>query len=242
LSGVVELPNTGDMSNWQVFTIKGLNLTSGYQTLKIEAVSGDFNLYELQFKSADNELVTKSDSFESSFGPEWNYSDGDWNIEGGEATINGYGKRLLGSSGWSDYTFEADITYKNTMSAGIIFRVNNPAQGGANNNSSLGTNFLQGYFVGLESSSVILGKHNYSWKSLKTVTGSYSLNKTYHIKVVTSGANIKVYVDNMKTPKIDYTDIDPYISGKVGFRSSNAHVQYDNLKVSTANNLETDRK
>jgi hypothetical protein len=237
LSGVVELPTTGDMSNWNVFTIKGLNLTSGYQTLKVEVVSGDFNFYEMQYKSSDNEFVTKADSFESTFAPEWNYSDGDWKIEDGEAAIDGYGKRVMGSSGWCDYTIESDITYKNAMNAGLIFRVNNPAQGGANNNPALGTNFLQGYFVGLGSSSVILGKHNYSWTSLKTATGSYSLNKTYHIKVVTSGANIKVYVDDMTIPKIDYTDSDPLISGKVGFRSCNAHAHFDNFKVSTTHDL-----
>jgi hypothetical protein len=242
LCGVVELPTTGDMGNWQVFTIKGLNLNSGYQTLKIEVVSGDFNFYEMQFKHADNERITKTDSFESTFSPEWNYSDGDWKIEAGEATIDGYGKRVMGNSGWSDYTIEADITYKNAMNAGIIFRVNNPAQGGANNNSALGTNFLQGYSVGLDNSSVTLGKYNYNWTLLKTAPGSYALNKSYHIKIVTFGANIKVYVDDMVTPKIDYTDNDPFISGKVGFRSCNAHVHYDNFKVSTANNLETDIK
>lgn len=236
LSEVVELPATGDMSSWQVFTVKGLNLISGCQTLKVEVISGDFDLYEMQFKSADNELVTINDSFENIFDPAWNYSDGDWKIEDGEASINGCGKRVMGSTGWSDYTIETDITFKDTMNAGVIFRVNNPANGGANNNPALGTNFFQGYFVGLDSSLITLGKYNYNRISLQSAGGVYSLNTTYHLKIMVSGANIKVYVDDMMIPKLDYTDNDPFISGKIGFRSCNAHVHYDNFKVSTAGN------
>lgn len=36
-------------------------------------------------------------------------------------------------------------------------------------------------------------------------------------------------------PKIDYTDSDPFINGKIGFRSCNAHVHYNNFGLSTAN-------
>jgi len=125
------------------------------------------------------------------------------------------------------------------MNAGVIFRVNNPANGGANDNPSAGTDFLQGYFVGLNKTSVILGKQNYGWKQLKSLAGTYSLNTAYHIKIVTSGANIKVYVTDMTTPKIDYTDPNPIISGKVGFRSNNVHVHFDNLTVTTTDKYAT---
>lgn len=36
------------------------------------------------------------------------------------------------------------------MNAGLIFRVNNPANGGADKYLGLGTDFFQGYFVGIE--------------------------------------------------------------------------------------------
>jgi hypothetical protein len=35
----------------------------------------------------------------------------------------------------------------------------------------------------------------------------------------------------MTTPLIDYTDADPIISGKVGFRVCNAHARFDNFSV-----------
>jgi hypothetical protein len=123
------------------------------------------------------------------------------------------------------------------MNAGIIFRVNNPAQGGANDNSSLGTDFIQGYYVGIYSTSVTLGKQNYGWTQLTSSSATYSLNTVYHIKIVTSGANIKVYVTDMKTPKINYTDANPFISGKVGIRSCNVHAHFDNFTVKTSDNV-----
>jgi hypothetical protein len=239
LTGAVSLPSTGNANTWRTFTVKDLNLSAGYQTLKIETVAGDFNFYEMKFVYADNSIVTQSDDFDNGFSSDWNYSDGDWQIESGAAALNGFGKRTLGSTGWTDYTIEADITYVNAMNAGIIFRVNNPAIGGANDNPSLGTDYLQGYFVGMGNSNVALGKHNYGWESLTSAPGSYSLNTTYHVKIVASGANIKVYVDDMDTPKIDYTDANPFTSGKAGFRVCNSHTRFDNFSVTTSYEQQT---
>ncbi len=229
LTETVQLPNTN--GTWQVYTIKGVNLAAGNQTLKIEAVEGEFELYEMQFREGNNTSMIVTDTFDNSFGKGWNYTDGAWSIVSGQASINGYGKRTLGNIGWTDYTIDCDVTYKNGMNAGLIFRVNNPSQGGENNDSRLGTDFFQGYFVGMGNDKVTLGKHNYSWKSLATSPGSFSLNRKYHIRVAVKGANIKVYVDNMSVPKIDYTDPFPFISGKVGFRSHSTNVLFDNLVV-----------
>jgi len=239
VTGVIDLPSTGGMSTFRTFTIHGLNLTAGYQTLKIEVVNDDFNFYEMQFIPAENELVTKTDPFDTAFSSDWNYNDGNWTIESGQANIDGFGKKVMGNTGWTNYTIEADVTYINAMNAGIIFRVNNPSIGGANDNPAAGTDFLQGYFVGLGSTNVALGKHNYGWASLRTASGSYSLNTVYHIKIVATGANIKVYVTDMTTPKIDFTDPNPIINGKVGFRSCGVHAHFDNLKVTTFMNPET---
>jgi xylan 1,4-beta-xylosidase len=233
VTGIVTLPATGGMGVFNTYTIHGLKLSSGYQTLKIETITGGFNLYTMQFKGANNELVTKTDHFDTNFSPDWNYSDGSWAIQSGQASINGSGKKLMGNIGWTDYTVEADVTYVNALNAGIIFRVSNPSIGGANNDPGLGTDFLQGYFVGIYSNSVTLGKQNYSWAVLKVAAGTYSINTKYHIKIVTLGANIKVYVTDMVTPKIDYTDPSPFINGKVGLRSCNVNVLYDNFTVTT---------
>jgi xylan 1,4-beta-xylosidase len=233
LTGIITLPSTEGVDTWRTFTLKGLNLLTGYQTLKVEIVNGGFELYKMEFQEGDNTGMTKSDTFDTAYSPDWNYSDGTWTIDAGQAFVSGYGKRTMGSTGWSDYTIQTDITYNDVMNAGIIFRVNNPANGGAGDDPVLGTDFYQGYFVGLTSNSVILGKQNYNWAQLASGTGTYSVNTKYTIKIVTSGSNIKVYVTDMNTPKIDYTDPNPFINGKVGFRSFNSHVHFDNFNVTT---------
>jgi xylan 1,4-beta-xylosidase len=233
VTGVVNLPATGGTAVYNTFTIPGLKLTSGYQTLKIEILTGGFNFYEMQFKPASNEIVTKTDHFDTTYSSDWNYSDGSWTIQSGQAAINGFGKKLMGNTGWTDYTVEADVKYVNSMNAGILFRVSNPSIGGADNDPGLGTDFLQGYFVGLGSTSVTLGKQNYGWTQLTSASGAYLLNTTYHIKIVTLGANIKIYVTDMTTPKINYTDPNPFINGKVGLRSCNVSVLFDNFTVTT---------
>jgi GH43 family beta-xylosidase len=238
ITGAVDLPSTGGADTWGTLTLKGLNLDSGYQTLKVETLAGSFAFYEMKLIHADNEAVVKTDDFESGFSSEWNYSDGGWRVESGQAVIDGTGKRTFGSVGWSDYTVEADVTYIRDMNAGIIFRVNNPALGGAGNDPALGTDYLQGYFVTLGSNGVTLGKHNYSWTALATSPGSmnisYALNATYHLKVAALGANIKVYVGDAEAPVIDYTDDNSFMSGKVGFRAHSCHVRFDNFSVATS--------
>ena len=234
ITGIVDLPETGGANLWRTLTIKGLNLTAGYQTLKVETVAGGYNFYEMQFRTAENESITMTDNFENAFSDKWNFSDGDWAIESGQANVVGCGKRTLGNTGWTDYTIETDVKYVRDMNAGIIFRVNNPAAGGENNDPRLGTDFFQGYMVSLTSTSVNLGKHNYSWTHLTSASGSYSLNTLYHLKVVVAGANIKVYVEDMSVPKIDYTDTNPFINGKVGLRSYETHARFDNFTVTTS--------
>lgn len=232
LTGTITLPNTN--STWMTYTIKGINLNAGDQTLKLEAVQGDFELYDIQFRNGNNTSVTITDTFDDTFGKNWNYTDGSWSILSGQARIVGFGKRVLGNVGWTDYTIDYDVTYINGMNAGLIFRVNNPSRGGENDNAQLGTDFLQGYYVNIGVDRISLGKHNYSWESLAVCPGVFSLNKTYHVRVVAEGANFKIYVDDMTTPKIDYTDPAPFISGKVGFRSHNTTALFDNLTVAVS--------
>ncbi|MDR0700016.1 MAG: family 43 glycosylhydrolase [Tannerella sp.] len=233
LSGVIVLPATERLTNWRTFTVKNLALSAGLQTLTVETVNGNFNFYEMRFEEADSSIVTLSDSFDTTFSSQWNYSDGTWSIQSGEATLDGYGKRTFGNTGWTDYSVQVDVTYYSTFNAGIIFRVNNPALGGAGNDPALGTDFLQGYFVSLSANSVILGKQNYSWQQLATASGSYTTNKKYTLKIEVKASNIKVYVDDMETPKIDYTDTRPFICGKVGLRVCNANAAFDNFSVTT---------
>lgn len=233
ISGLVDLSSTGGNDQWKSYLIKDLQLPGGYHTLKVEVVSGSFNFYSMELVRADNAAFDKTVSFDGAFGSGWKYEDGEWRIRDKNAVIDGFGKRAYGSEYWRDYTVETDLLFTRSMNAGVIFRVDNPALGGAGNDPALGTDFLQGYFVGFNFGTVVLGKHNYGWQSLATTPGSYLLNTWYHLRVVAEGNRVMVFVDDMSQPVIDYTDPLPLIGGMAGLRSYNTGVRFDNFHVTS---------
>jgi xylan 1,4-beta-xylosidase len=233
ISGDVDLPSTGGNNSWKSALVKDLSLQGGYHTLRAKVISGSFHLYSMEILVADNVDFDETRSFEGTFGTGWKYDDGDWSISNGNAYIDGYGKRTFGSKAWRDYTVETDIMFTRSMNAGLIFRVSNPALGGAGDSPSQGTDYLQGYFVGFNYSTVVLGKHNYGWESLNNASGNFSLNTWYHLRVVVNDNRIRVYVDDLNTPLIDYTDPIPLISGMAGLRSFNTGVRYKNFHVTS---------
>ncbi len=53
LTGVVDVPNTGGWNNWQTLTIEDIELPEGEHTLKLEIVTGEFDISTLNFRSFD---------------------------------------------------------------------------------------------------------------------------------------------------------------------------------------------
>ena len=235
VSGAIVLPSTGGTNQWRSLLIQDLQLPQGYHTLKVEALAGDFNFYSIQFVAADNDPFDERLDFEYSFGKGWEYRDGDWSIENHEAVVYGYGKRTFGSALWKDYTVETDMILTRRMDAGLLFRVNNPAPGGAADNPEtdpqLGTNFFQGYSVRFSASNVILYKHNYSSKILTTSPGSFPRDTWMKVRAVLVDDNIRVFVDDMTDPIISYTDSIPFINGMAGYHSVNSDARFDNFHV-----------
>lgn len=234
VSGVVNLPSTGGWNNWQTVSIQNLDLPGGNHTIRVETVEGEFDFYTLQFNTGTTAAAQASDNFDAGFSSGWNYTNGSWSTSGGRAVLPDFGKRLMGHVGWSDYVVEADIRCAGSGNSGLIFRVQNPANGGANNNSQLGTDFLQGYFAGISTNGLVLGKHNYNWKQLAFKNEALVANQWYKMRVVVQGSSINVYLDNRTTPEISYTDTDPFISGKAGLRAHAAQAEFDNFIVASS--------
>lgn len=234
VTGEILLPSTDGLQKTVMF--KTSSLQEGFHQLKVCTIEGEFDFYSLKIDRYTDVITQKGDNFDqNAFNASWNYTDGNWMIQNGQAYIDGFGKRTLGGTNWSNYVIEVDLKYTNQMNAGVIFRVHNPANGGAGNDPALGTDFLQGYFVGLNSNAIILGKHNYNWTLLKSVVGTYSLNKYYHLKIIVQNNTIKVYIDNSSNPALEYVDDNPFLTGKVGLRSHNTSIYFDNFMVYTFN-------
>ncbi|MCX7985887.1 MAG: family 43 glycosylhydrolase [Bacteroidales bacterium] len=231
VSGEILLPSANKP---KIEMFKTFSLQKGFHKLTIKTIEGSFDFYSIKFEKYTEQVTQKGDNFDlNTFNASWNYSDGNWIVKNGAAFIDGFGKRTMGGTGWSNYVIDVDVKYSNQMNAGVIFRVQNPANGGAGDDPVLGTDFLQGYFVGLNQNAIVLGKHNYNWTLLKSVSGSYQLNKAYHLKIIVKKNTIKVYVDNASFPVLEYTDDIPFMTGKVGIRSHNTSVYFDNFMVQT---------
>lgn len=228
----IVLPSTGGV--WMVAPINDFQLPARNTTLRVECVEGDVSLYELLIKRGTSTPKTYADDFESGKSSIWKHTEGVWTVTDGWLKSPAYGKIVAGTLtdlGMTDYTVECDINCSGTPNAGLMFRTNNPSIGGANDDTQLGTDFQQGYFLGINPTALVLGKQNYGWQTLVSRNRTFYTSQTYHLKVEVQGATIKAYVNNETKPSITYTDPLPFISGRTGLRSHNCVALFDNFKV-----------
>ncbi|MGM9680874.1 MAG: family 43 glycosylhydrolase [Eubacteriales bacterium] len=230
--GELILPATD--SKMTTVTFRNLPLTKGMSAITFAAVSGSCEIGSYTF--LEYTAVTAIDLNYSTSTDKNRYSDGTWTIANGVLSLGGdtpLGKRLYGSESWGDYTAEADITLdSSSINFGMLIRATNPSVGGAGNDVVAGTDFVQGYFIGLTGSTVVLGKQNYSWEVLTTANFRTQSGGTYHMKVEAVGATLKIWVDGNLL--IEYTDPDPFLQGMAGFRGHYSAASVDNFTV-TAN-------
>ena len=144
------------------------------------------------------------------------------NIEGG----NPGSKSVFPATYFSDFTYSAKVKVKSDGDAGLIFRASR---------LSFGADEYNGYYVGISSSAkrVELGKSTGAWNSLQIADMDIVPDQWYNVKIVAKGTNIKVYVNDMVTPKIDYNDA-TFTSGSVGVRAYRARAVWDDISVISA--------
>ncbi len=237
----ISLPATKN-SAWNVFTVNNVALSKGNATLEITVDEGSLDLYELNVRTGVANPKAITDDFSGTLTKNWKHTEGTWTINDGVLKSPAYGKIISGGTsylGIADFTAEADVSFSGNINGGIIFRVNNPAYGGAGTDASAGSDFLQGYFFGLSSTGAVLGKQNYNWTQLASKNMTITTGKTYHLKVEAAGNTYKCYVDDMSAPVITYTDALPFISGRVGFRTHNSTATFDNFVLTPASDTST---
>ncbi|WP_407109740.1 hypothetical protein ACE1N8_01815 [Streptomyces sp. DSM 116494] len=109
--------------------------------------------------------------------------------------------------------------------AGLTFRVTRPA---------VGTDSYSGYYAGISpSGQVVLGRVNDSWTPLRTAGLRITPGSTHRLRVTAVGSSIKVYVDDMRRPRISVTDA-TYAGGANGVRVFGTGATFDNVAVSPA--------
>lgn len=208
-------------------SIPNLKMKKGIQTIKVDVLEGALSLEALEFFKAGT-VADFTDNFASD-ASWWTYKDGPWSITASEARVTGTGKRLVSMPGSANYDVTVEIKGGADINAGLLVRAKNPALGGAGNNAELGSNFVQGYFVGISSNSLVLGKMNFSWAELARANRSFPADAWHKVRVQVQDNRIRVYVAGEANPLIDYKDAAPFLAGGIGLRSHGAAAQYRNL-------------
>jgi len=145
------------------------------------------------------------------------------------------GGKLLYETAFADGSVEVEIKFNSSTreSAALIVRTDN---------AQVGADDWDGYEIGLNAMTheVILGKHVHNWQSLGNTPAAFNPDEWTTLRVELSGANIKIYVGNMATPVVDYTDNNsPLLSGKIGVRTWRSDASFRNLKIKTGSEWQT---
>ncbi|QGQ96573.1 hypothetical protein EHS13_17655 [Paenibacillus psychroresistens] len=153
----------------------------------------------------------------------WTSLAGSWSNTGaslqGIAPANSDAFFMRNSQG-NNFTYEGDIRVTTTGGAGtLLFRSN--------------INATMSYAVTIDTGSNYIKLFKFPYQSLATYSIPLSLNTDYHLKVVASGTNFKVYLNNGTSPIIDTND-SSYASGYFGLGTYNGTARFDNVGATAA--------
>lgn len=191
-------------------------------------------LSPISFSTVNSGFV--KDDFQSGVGHLTSYS-GTWSVSGGEyvqsSTAADPAYAAVGGFVFGDATYETDLKITSAPNTGNWAGIH---IGKVRQNDVWSAS---GYLVFLRGNgSVALYKAGTGQVTADVATG-YAINNWTHVKVVKSGANIKVFVGNSSTPQIDYTDGGvPFNSGYFGVVTKSVSANFDNLTA--MNNLTED--
>ena len=168
--------------------------------------------------------------------PDWTTYGGGGRDTSGYLPLHPGIKMVAGDAKWTDYVFEGRVMLKGeTGNAGLIFRVNDAGPG---------YDQMRGYYVGLDTRKLYLGKMENNWQPLAEFDlGKLDCRVLPHvwnqIRVVIEGPRIRVWLNRMHPSadpdrglRIDVTDEkQPILSGAIGVRTHNVSAWFDNIVV-----------
>lgn len=162
----------------------------------------------------------------------WINYGGCWSTASGvlSETCGGSGgnKSVAGSTGWSDYTLQGDVRIDSGAQAGFGVRVSNP---------NVGADSLNGYYVGVSSSALFLGKENGGWTPLQyaSIPGGLANGSWYHVTVQAVGCTLTISGSpsgSTGTPiGFTYADTGCFTSGAIAVRDQGTSASWRNIVV-----------
>ncbi|MCX7749060.1 MAG: DUF1080 domain-containing protein [Clostridia bacterium] len=132
---------------------------------------------------------------------------------------------------YGDFTMRTKVNVANGTTysgAGIMFRASN---------ISAGADMFTGYNVSVDAFNqcISLWKFKNNCRFLTQYPMNVQAGVEYDLKIDAVGNNIKIYVNDMAAPVIDYTDNEAdnaeYAQGSIGFRTYRTDVTYDDVSI-----------
>jgi hypothetical protein len=184
--------------------------------------------YDRMTFAADGKIQPVTMKVHDDFGDDnaigWATYGGSWSAAGGQyTTTSSYGGKALLDTNFSNFVQDVDVTPASASGdAGVVFRATQAA---------VGTDSYRGYYAGVSGSGrVVLGKAANNWTPLASAPTTIKPGTRYRLRVEAVGSSIKVFVNDMTTPKISVTDTS-YANGANGVRVFNTGAAFDNLVI-----------
>lgn len=159
----------------------------------------------------------------------WARYGGNFALQNGRYLLNNVGtngKAMAGDGFWSDGVLQTDIMLTSPGNAGVMFRTTNPDYEGPDH--------AFGYYAGLDTAGfVLLGRMDNAWTFLTNRPIPVVLNVWYRLKVTMEGSLIRVFVNDMTTPRFTRVDTN-FTRGQIGVRAFQCNAQFDNVSFSNA--------
>ncbi|TDD23662.1 DUF1080 domain-containing protein [Nonomuraea diastatica] len=148
---------------------------------------------------------------------QWRVVSGSWtDVAAGKQGSAGGDAFYLSDHTGSDFTYEGDVRLVDGTAAALTFRAD-PRAG-------------RHYTANVDSKAGVV-KVWRPGRDIATYKAPIKAGQTYHLKVVTQGQNIKVYLDDRAEPVIDTKDGE-YASGHFGLNVFDGTAQFQNIRVS----------
>jgi fructan beta-fructosidase len=176
------------------------NSAATSQGIQVYSEGGAVSLVSLQFYRLNRSWGTAESTLEGNLAGPWSAAGGTWtDVAGGKRGSATGDAFYLSATTAADFAYEGDVQVVSGTAAALTFRAN--ADG------------TQHYTANVDTAGVVN-----LWRpgrEIATYATPIATGRFYHLKVVTAGSRIRVYLDHGANPVIDATDT-MYTSGRLG--------------------------
>ena len=225
------VPASG-LSDTMVNLLMGhIPLSEGQHTLKVRLVEGTLEVASFTFEPSNPTELTYENPMTEINEQGWNYI-GNWKIidEAHTARMGDTAFAYAGDDRLTDFTLEVEVAMTEEATiydAGIMLRAKHHVSSAAMDES------FCGYYLSLRNDQVTLSRYNYGAENLDLVGVDWMQGEYHKIKVTMENNRIRVYIDDMDTPAIDYYDANAFLAGQVALCSNKAGCSFRNFRIET---------